>query len=164
MFCAIWEFAPSRDCVRILRFPRLRITCAQSRHCVRHGDWLSSPGLKRITSSYYYCDLEEWAMLCIDEQRKRSRSRSKFAVDRTLLPSAYMPHATGSIECILSKCGSDSWSVPLLKLSANFCCVLIVIFRHCAGTRVSSVVAYSDFICMSADYILSKAGLQLRNL
>ena len=40
-------------------------------------------------------------MLCIDEQRQRSRSRVRsLAVDRSWPQSAYMPHATGSIECL----------------------------------------------------------------
>ena len=43
MFCAIWEFAQSRDCVAHSRNPEivqaisgLRNTCAQSRDCVTH--------------------------------------------------------------------------------------------------------------------------------
>ena len=52
-------------------------------------------------------------------------------------------------------CGSDSWNVPSLKLSANFCCVLL-------GTQQVPVfpalhVAYSDFTSKSPDYVLSKA-------
>ena len=56
-------------------------------------------------------------------------------------------------------CGSDSGNVPSLKLSANFCRVLLVILRYSAGTRISSIVAYSDFTSKSLDYVLSKAGL-----
>ena len=70
-----------------------------------------------------------------------------------------MPHATGPIKCILSNCVSDSWNVPSLKLSANFCHVLLVIFKYTAGTCVSTVVAYSNFTSKSPDYVLSKAGL-----
>ena len=78
-------------------------------------------------------------------------------VDRSWPQSVYAT-CTGSIECILCNCGSDSWKVPSLKLSANFCRVS-VIFRYSAGTRVSSVVVYSDFTSKSPDYVLSKAGL-----
>ena len=41
----------------------------------------------------------------------------------------------------------------------NFHRVLSVIFRYTTGTRVSTVVAYSDLTIKSSDYVLSKAGL-----
>ena len=75
-----------------------------------------------------------------------------------------MPHAAGSVECLLSNCSSDNWNVPSLKLSANFCHALLVIFRYTAGTCVSSVVAYSDFTSKSPDCVLGKAGLFLTKL
>ena len=59
-----------------------------------------------------------------------------------------MPHATGSIECILSNRVGDTVS-QLLR-------VLLVIFRNTAGTRVSTVVAYPDFTSRSPDYVLTK--------
>ena len=37
--------------------------------------------------------------------------------------------------------------------------VLLVIFSYTAGTRVSTVAAYSDFTSKSPDYVLSNAGL-----
>ena len=51
------------------------------------------------------------------------------------------PYSTYSIVNILSNHVSDSWNVPLLKLSANFCCVLLVIFSYTAGTHISTIVA-----------------------
>ena len=67
--------------------------------------------------------------------------------------SLYMPHITGSIECILKRV-SNSWNVPSLKLSANICCVLLVIFRYKTETHVSTVVALnSDFTSKSVDYV-----------
>ena len=92
-------------------------------------------------------------MLCVDEQRK-SRSRSKFACrSLSATVSLYATHycfnrvytiVTATVEMYLR------WK------SANFCRVF---FRYSVGTRVTSVVAYSDFTSKSPDYVLSKAGL-----
>ena len=53
----------------------------------------------------------------------------------------------------------DILDEPSLKLSANYCRVFLVIFRYSVGTRVTSVVAYSDFTSKYPDYVLSKVGL-----
>ena len=74
--------------------------------------------------------------------------------DRSWPQYSLYPHTTCSIVNILSNCVCDSWNVPSLKLSANFCHVLSVIFRY-----VSTVVASSDFTSRSFDYILSKVAL-----
>ena len=47
----------------------------------------------------------------------------------------------------------------LRRKSANFRRVVLVIFRYSAGTRITSIVAYSDFTSKSLDYVLSKGGL-----
>ena len=57
-----------------------------------------------------------------------------------------------------------SATAPSLKLSANFCRVFLVIFRYTAGTRVSTVVAYSDFTSRSPDYVLSKSPFLVASL
>ena len=88
----------------------------------------------------------------------RGVGRIQSLVNRSWLKSAYMPHATGSIKCILSSCSNHNWNVPSLKLSANFCRVLLV-NRYTTSTLVSSNVTYSDFIGKSPDYVLGKAGL-----
>ena len=80
-------------------------------------------------------------------------------VNRSWPQSAYMPH-TILVQSSVYYCGSNSWNVPSLKLSANFCRVFLVISRYySAGTRVTSIVAYSDFTSKSPDYALSKPGL-----
>ena len=53
----------------------------------------------------------------------------------------------------------DIFDEPSLKLSASYCRVFLVIFRYSAVTRVTSVVAYSDFTSKYPDYVLSKVGL-----
>ena len=73
-------------------------------------------------------------------------------VDRSWPQSAYMPHTTGSIECILL------WQQQLKRTFAETVSQLYIV-RYSAGTRVTSVVAYSDFTSKSPDYVLSKAGL-----
>ena len=69
------------------------------------------------------------------------------------------PHATCSIVYILSNRVSGSWNIPSLKLSANFCHVLSVLFRYTEGTYISTILASLDFTSRSSDYVLSKAGL-----
>ena len=66
-----------------------------------------------------------------------------------------MPHATGSIKCILLM------QRQLKRTFAeNVSQLLPCIIGHFqAGTRVSSVVAYSGFNSKFPDYVLNKAGL-----
>ena len=47
----------------------------------------------------------------------------------------------------------------IVAAGLGYCRVFSVIFRCSAGTRATSVVAYSDFTSKSPDYVLSKAGL-----
>ena len=78
-------------------------------------------------------------------------------VDHSRPQSAYMPHTTGSIECILlwqrqlKRTFTETVSQPLPCIFGHF--------WNSAGTRVTSVVAYSDFTSKSPDYVLSKPGL-----
>ena len=58
--------------------------------------------------------------------------------------SAYMPHATGSIECILSNC-QQQLKRTFAETVSQLLRVLLVIFRYTAGTRVSTVVAELSF-------------------
>ena len=62
---------------------------------------------------------------------------------RKLLPRGNFP-LYGICNCV-----SNSWNVPSLKLSPNFCTVLLVIFRYIAGTCVSTILACSDFTSSS---------------
>ena len=62
---------------------------------------------------------------------------------RKLLPRGNFP-LYGICNCV-----SNSWNVPSLKLSPNFCIVLLVIFRYMAGTCVSTILACSDFTSSS---------------
>ena len=78
-------------------------------------------------------------------------------VDRSLPQSAYMPHTTGSIECILL------WQRQLKRtFTESVSQLLPCMFGHlysAGGTCVISVVAYSDLTSKSPDYVLSKVGL-----
>ena len=54
--------------------------------------------------------------------------------------SPYIVHAT-CIEFVIFNCVNNR-NLPSLKLSANFCNVLPIIFMHIVGTWVSTVIAY----------------------
>lgn len=54
----------------------------------------------------------------------------------------YIVHATCCIEFVIVNCVNNSRNIPSLKLSANFCHVLLIICMHIVGTWVSNVVAY----------------------
>ena len=54
----------------------------------------------------------------------------------------YIVHATCCIEFVIFNCVNNNRNLPSLKLSANFCNVLPIIFMHIVGTWVSTVIAY----------------------
>ena len=137
MFRTIWVFAQSLDCVAHSQnraISRLRHnTCAIYELCLyaqqanmiycvacRMEDILNKRHLPLWEA---YCYLEKWVMLCIDEQQQRSRSRSKFACRSYLTTvSLYATHYWFSwVRSSVYYCVSDSWNIPLLKLSTNFC-------------------------------------------
>lgn len=86
----------------------------------------------------------------------------------------YSSLTTSSVLYILPNYVSDSWNVPSLKLSTNFCRVLLVIFRgfisfclipfliHLTKVDMShfsnivgTIVAYSDCTSRCSDYVLN---------
>ena len=66
----------SRDCITCVR--NLEIACACTPNSKITG-WKTSLISGVCLQMEAYCDPEGWVMLCVDEQWKRSRSRSKFA-------------------------------------------------------------------------------------
>ena len=81
------------------------------------------------------------------------------AILRSHAPVAVQMYAQQRVIYSVARRMEDILDEPSLKLSANYCCVFLVIFWYSAGTRVTSIVAYSDFTSKYPDYVLSKVGL-----